>query len=113
MKSGGGSGPPPDASTPQGSTTPYGQASYFNPNYQSFLPTDPMASAQLGDPTRQEYGASTPLLQQQQATPMAGPPQGTNTTDLKALLASLMRQRPSSDQNAYRGGSGSHGGGRG
>ena len=112
MKSPGGSSTPPNMPEPQGPRAQYGMASQFNPQYASFLPQDPMASAQLGDPTRMEYGAPTPLLQQQQAAPMAGPPQGTSPNDLKGLLASLMRAQPQ-QRGRYLGGSGSHGGGRG
>lgn len=67
-----------------------------------------MASAQLGDPSRMEYGAPTQLLEQQRAAPMvAQAPQ----QDLKGLLASLMAaQKP--QKKRYEG-SGSHGGGRG
>lgn len=93
---------------PAGNQTPYGFASQFNPQYSSFLPSDPMASAQLGDPTRQEYAAATPLLEQQRAAPMvAQAPQ----QDLKGLLSMLMAsQKP--QKKRYEG-SGSHGGGRG
>ena len=112
MKSPGGSNTPPDMPEPSGPRAQYGQASQFNPQYASFLPQDPMASAQLGDPVTQQFGAPTPLLQQQQAAPMVAPPQGGGVNDLKTLLASLMRGRQQ-DQNMYLGGSGSHGGGRG
>ena len=112
MKSPGNSGPPPDMPSPQGQQTPYGFASQFNPQYSSFLPADPMASAQLGDPTRQEFGAPTQLLEQQRAAPIAGPQASAGGQDLKKMLASLMAIQNKQDRK-YKGGSGSHGGGRG
>ena len=58
------------ARSPVGPTAPYGQSSQFNPKYTSFLPEDPMMSAQVGDTPRIEYGQPTPLLEQQQAVPI-------------------------------------------
>lgn len=91
---------------PQGARAPYGQASQFNPQYSSFLPGDPNASANVGDPTRMEYGAPTPLLQQQQAAPMAAPQQGADMNSLRTMLASLAKVTPQRDKHAtmWRGG---------
>jgi hypothetical protein len=61
-----GSSKSPAQPTPKGgpAVTPYGQASPFNPQYTSFLPTDG-SSAMLNDPSRLEGGDPTPLLAQQ------------------------------------------------
>jgi len=95
---------------PGGNQTPYGQASQFNPQYSSFLPQDQMASAQLGDPTYQQYGAPTPLLQQQQAAPIAAPQQGPDMNSLRTMLASLAKvnaagqRQDQKHNNMWRGG---------
>jgi hypothetical protein len=92
---------------PQGNQTPYGRASEFNPQFTSFLPQNSTAPAQIGDPSRQEFGTPTPLLEQQRAAPMVAQAPGQ---DLKGLLAMLMSQPK--QKKRYEG-SGSHGGGRG
>jgi hypothetical protein len=92
---------------PGGNQTPYGFASQFNPQYSSFLPQDPNASANVGDLTRQEYGAPTQLLQQQQAAPMVAPQaQGPDMNSLRTMLASLAKATPARDKHAtmWRGG---------
>ena len=106
MKSPGGSGAPPNTPEPSGPKANYGEASYFNPQYSSFLPADPNASANVGDPTRMEYGAPTQLLQQQQATPVAAPQQGPDMNAMRTMLASLAKVTPSRDKHAtmWRGG---------
>ena len=74
MKSGGsGSTKAPAYATPNihavadaNGVTPFGQASVFNPQYTSFLPTNG-AVAQLGDKSRLEGGPAVPLQAQQEA----------------------------------------------
>jgi len=94
MKSGGSSGAPPNIPQPQGANvTPYGQSpAHFNPQFRSYLPEDTMASAQLGDPVRQEYGDRTPLLEQQQSAPMGVAPSSSSgmSSSMKNFRAELM-----------------------
>ena len=73
MKSGGGTPQAPQDPTPNihavadaNGVTPYGQASYFNPMYDSILPTNG-GPAMLNDPTRREAGGAVPLQAQQNA----------------------------------------------
>jgi hypothetical protein len=116
MKSPGSSGSAPNIPQPQGNVTPYGQSSRFNPQYQSFLPEGGNdITAQLSDPVRMEGGPPTPLLQQQEATPVAAAPID-QSNDLKKLLSQLMMRGQSGGgygQGVSRGGGdrGSGGGG--
>ena len=105
MKSGGSSGAPPNIPQPQGANvTPYGQSpAHFNPQFRSYLPEDPMASAQLGDPVRQEYGDRTPLLEQQQQANVVKPPV-TDATGMRALLAKMLMQHERQRSDALDGG---------
>jgi hypothetical protein len=120
MKSGGGSGASPRDVQPNAQVTPYGQASQFNPQYQSVLPVDAaggpnnLATSQLGDPTRMEAGPPTPLLQQQQAQPIAASsaPADPKRNALAALMAVFGRSSmPGIMGGSYRGQLGSSGGG--
>lgn len=111
MKSGGSSGKEPKNNPqPQGApVTPYGQSTPFNPQYQSILPSDPLQTAQLGDPTTTESGPETPLLAQQQAVPMtqsaggaaASPSAATADDPKRALLAALMAKYGQSPERGY------------
>jgi len=95
MNSGGSSsGRAPVQPQPQGSqTTPYGNATPFNPMFTSYLPPEgSTASAQLGDVPRQEFGAPTPLLRQQQAAPMVADKAGAGgiSSSMRRMLAEMM-----------------------
>jgi hypothetical protein len=106
MKSGGSSGgAPPNTPQPQGSrTTPYGNATPFNPQFASYLPPEgSAASAMLGDAPRQEYGAPTPLLEQQQAGPMTAST-APSTSEVKAMLARLLSGQAAEARDARDGG---------
>jgi uncharacterized membrane protein YgcG len=117
MKSGGGTPRAPDDVEPQGNNVPYGQASAFSPQYQSFLPQDGSV-AQLGDPVQQQGGIITPLQQQQEAiiaaqALQAAQPQAARPSPREQFIQMIMdEQRQRKSPGGFGGGSGggfSHG----
>jgi hypothetical protein len=108
MKSGGSSSGPTANPQPQGNqTTPYGNATPANPAWTSYLPSDPMASAQLGDPAMQRYSSggeapstATLLPAQDVSAPMTT----SNPTALKAMLAKLLSGQAAETRDALDGG---------
>ena len=108
MKSGGSSSGPKTAGAygNSGTQTPAGPApsSYA---WNSYLPSDPMASAQLGDPTVQRYSdgseapATATLLP---AADVAAPTTTSNSSAMKALLAKLIAQNAKETTDALDGG---------
>jgi hypothetical protein len=99
MKSGGSSSSDRNTAQPANSTvTAYGNATAANPYWASVLPTDPMASAQLGDPSVQRFADNTvatpELIAAQEATPIpnavASSSNSGMSSSMKKFLAELM-----------------------
>jgi hypothetical protein len=93
MKSGGSSSAPKTTAQPTNSTTTaYGNATPTNPAWTSYLPSDTMASAQLGDPTVQRYSDGSEAPSTATLLPATDATASTTTASSSDGISSSMRK---------------------